>query len=442
MSTDLRAVDIIAAKRNGNALSSEEISRFIQGYACGDIPDYQAAAWCMAVYLNGMTAQETGALTRAMIHSGTVIDLSSIPGPFVDKHSTGGVGDKISLVLAPIAAACGVKVPMMSGRALGFTGGTLDKLDAIPGYSTDMSQEQFVKTIASAGYAMTGQSEKIVPADRKLYALRDVTGTVESIPLITGSILSKKIAEGAESLIMDVKCGSGAFMKTIPEALALAESLVATGKNLGCRVIAVISDMSEPLGRKVGNFLEIEEAVDCLTGKGPEDVMEVTCRLTAWMLAAAGIENNLSKAEALCMASIHDGRAIEKFRRNVELQGGRLNELDSMLGTARAAFSREISAQSSGWITGVDALSIGRAGVSLGIGRSTSDDSVEALAGIEILKKTGDAVAKGETLLRLWAAEKWRLDSVDLETAVSIGQSAPASRKSLILKEISEEFTH
>ncbi len=439
MNDSLRAVDIIAAKRDGQALKAEQIVSFISGYARGDIPDYQAAAWCMAVFLRGMTPEETGYLTQAMIDSGEVINFSSRRGPLVDKHSTGGVGDKISLVLAPVAAACGVKVPMMSGRALGHTGGTLDKLDSIPGYTTVLPPQQFVECVDKVGYAMTGQSEEIVPADKKLYALRDVIAAVESIPLITGSILSKKFAEGADALVMDVKCGRGAFMKTREDARALAKSLVLTGRKLNRQVIAVLTDMSEPLGRKVGNFLEVEEAVDCLGGNGPADVMEVTYRLTAWMLVAAGLQKSISEAESLCKNVISDGTAMRKFRENIKFQGGRLDEMDAMLGSARARFSRDISAKNSGYISGMDALAVGTASVALGVGRDTAADPVDPLAGIEIVKKTGESVHAGETVMRLWANEEKRLDTAEdhLGSFMQIDSKTHTLRDTLIIEEIS-----
>ena len=438
MSESLRHVDIIMAKRDRKILSDQQISSFISGYASGDIPDYQAAAWCMAVFLNGMNPEETGYLTRAMINSGDVIDLSSLRGPFVDKHSTGGVGDKISLILAPIAAACGLKVPMMSGRALGHTGGTLDKLDSIPGYTTALTPERFAEGVGEIGFAMTGQSSTVVPADRKMYALRDVIATVESIPLITASILSKKFAEGSDALVMDVKCGEGAFMKTREDARALAESLVRTGESLDRRVIAVLTDMSEPLGRMVGNWLEVEESIACLEGKGPEDVMEVTYRLTAWMLVAGGAAEDVVEAEERCRRSISDGSAMEMFRRNTEFQGGDLKAMDAMVDTARAKFSREVTAETAGYVTGIDAYAVGMAGVSLGVGRDTAADPVEALAGIELLKKTGDEVKSGEAVMRLWAEEESRMDAAlqRLEGSLTLNQAPPARRESLILEEI------
>jgi len=441
MSESLRSVDIIAAKRDSKPLSRAQISTFIKGYADGDIPDYQAAAWCMATFLNGMSPEETGYLTRAMIDSGEVIDLSGVQGPFVDKHSTGGVGDKISLILAPIAAACGVRVPMMSGRALGHTGGTLDKLDSIPGYTTALTPARFRDGVGGVGFAMTGQSELVVPADRKMYALRDVIATVESIPLITASILSKKFAEGSDALVMDVKCGKGAFMKTHEDARALAESLVRTGESLDRRVAAVITDMSEPLGNMVGNFLEVEESIACLRGEGPDDVMEITYRLTAWMLVAAGISKDVKEAEEHCRAAVADGSAMEKFRGNVEYQGGRLADLDAMEGKARAKFSREIKAESSGFVAEIDAFAVGMAGVALGVGRDTAADPVEALAGIELLKKTGETVMTGDVLMRVWAEDEERLEAgvERLDGSVSVGCNAPARRSSLILEEIASE---
>ncbi len=440
MSASLRAVDIIADKRDGKALGEEQIASFISGYARGDIPDYQAAAWCMAVFLKGMTPQETGYLTKAMIDSGDVINLLPSQNPFVDKHSTGGVGDKISLILAPIAAACGAKVPMMSGRALGHTGGTLDKLESIPGYTTAMSPQRFSEGVESIGYAMTGQSDTCVPADRKLYALRDVIAAVESIPLITGSILSKKFAEGADTLVMDVKCGAGAFMKTIADARELARSLVLTGKSLGRHVIAVITDMSEPLGRKIGNFLEVEEAIDCLKGQGPEDVMETTYRLTAWLLVAAGLESDITAAERRCQRAVNDGSAMRKFRESTKFQGGDLKKLDAMAGSARARYSKDVVSSKSGYLAGIDAYAVGLAGVALGIGRNTAADTVEALAGIELLKKTGEPVTAGDPVMRLWAEEAGRLEAGEacLEGAIRTELKPFTLPRRLILEEISE----
>jgi len=434
----VRAVDIIAAKRDSKKLSEEQIHSFIREYATGSIPDYQAAALCMAILLNGMDAEETGHFTRAMIASGEVIDFPEITAPLVDKHSTGGVGDKISLILAPMAAACGLKVPMMSGRALGHTGGTLDKLDSIPGYSTELSPSRFRDGIKKIGFVMSGQSEEVVPADRKLYALRDVSATVESIPLITASILSKKFSEGAQSLIMDVKCGRGAFMKTREEARALALSLVNTGKSLRRRVVAVLTDMSEPLGFTVGNFLEVEEAIACLQGEGPTDVMRLCYRLGAWMLVTGGLEKNLQAAEERCLKAIESGSAFEAFKANVKFQGGNFSELMAMRGRARARYSRELIAPQSGYLSGIDALEVGMAAVALGVGRDIAEDSVEALAGIELLKKTGEKIEKGQPLMRVWAEEEAKLDAgfLRLCEASNITSDKPAETSGLILEEI------
>jgi pyrimidine-nucleoside phosphorylase len=330
---------------------------------------------------------------------------------------------------------------MMSGRALGHTGGTLDKLDSIPGYTTALTPSKFRDGVGEVGFAMTGQSERVVPADRKMYALRDVIATVESIPLITASILSKKFAEGSDALVMDVKCGKGAFMKTREDARALAQSLVRTGESLDRRVVAVLTDMSEPLGRMVGNFLEVEESIACLRGEGPPDVMEVTLRLTAWMIVAAGIETDVLAAEERCRAVIADGSAMEKFRANVEFQGGKLSELDAMVGKARAACTRELKAADSGFVSEIDAFAVGMAGVDLGVGRDTAADPVEAMAGIELLKKTGEQVTAGDTLMRLWGEDEARIDTAvsRLQDSVLIDPVRPETRGSLILEEIAPE---
>ena len=328
----MRTADIIMKKRNGATLSEEELRFFINGYSCGEIPDYQAAAWLMAVFFQGMTPGETGLLTRLMMESGKVMDLSDLAGPLVDKHSTGGVGDKTSLILAPLAAACGVQVPMMSGRALGHTGGTLDKLESIKGYTIDADEASLKRIIGEAGYAVIGQTAEVVPADRKMYALRDVTSTVESIPLITASILSKKLAEGADSLVFDVKCGSGAFMKTLEQAEILADSLVKTGESMGRRVIALITSMEEPLGLTVGNFLEVEEAWNCLQGEGPSDLMEVSLALCSRMLQAAGLCRTAEEGKTLCEKSIADGSGADHFRKNLIAQGGTGNGLRRISG--------------------------------------------------------------------------------------------------------------
>ncbi|HPN03921.1 MAG TPA: thymidine phosphorylase [Rectinema sp.] len=433
----MRAVDIIIKKRHGESLDEKEIRFFIEGYVKGEIPDYQVSALLMAIFFQGMSAQETAALTQAMLDSGERMDLSGIPGPFIDKHSTGGVGDKISLPLAPIVAACGVRVPMMSGRALGHTGGTLDKLESIPGYITDLEPAEFRKGLLEEGFAMTGQTAHIVPADKKLYALRDVTGTIESIPLITASILSKKVAEGAEGIVFDVKCGSGAFMKGYDDAKALAKSLVATGKKMGKKVVAVLTNMSQPLGYKVGNFLEIEEALDCLEGKGPKDVMELTYWLGAWMLVLGGKAKDVSEGKSLCEEAIESKAALNLFYRNVVRQGGNLEEMQKKRGSWRSEYSIEIRADKDGYIASIDALKIGLAGVYLGVGRNRTEDSVSPTAGFIFDKKSGYHVSKGERIATLFGKDSQSLEAafpLALD-AISIENTAP-SISSLILEEI------
>ena len=433
----MRAVDIIIKKRHGESLDEKEIRFFIEGYVKGEIPDYQVSALLMAIFFQGMSAQETAALTQAMLDSGERMDLSGIPGPFIDKHSTGGVGDKISLPLAPIVAACGVRVPMMSGRALGHTGGTLDKLESIPGYITDLEPAEFRKGLLEEGFAMTGQTAHIVPADKKLYALRDVTGTIESIPLITASILSKKVAEGAEGIVFDVKCGSGAFMKGYDDAKALAKSLVATGKKMGKKVVAVLTNMSQPLGYKVGNFLEIEEALDCLEAKGPKDVMELIYWLGAWMLVLGGKAKDVSEGKSLCEEAIESKAALNLFYRNVVRQGGNLEEMQKKRGSWRSEYSMEIRADKDGYIASIDALKIGLAGVYLGVGRNRTEDSVSPTAGFIFDKKSGYHVSKGERIATLFGKDSQSLEAAFplALNAISIENTAP-SISSLILEEI------
>lgn len=433
----MRAVDILMKKRAGETLTEAEIRFIIDGYVKGEIPDYQISALLMAIFFRGMTAKETAILTETMLDSGDRMDLSGIPGPFVDKHSTGGVGDKISLPLAPMVAACGVKVPMMSGRALGHTGGTLDKLESIPGYRTSLELSEFRKGLIEDGFAMTGQTARVVPADKKLYALRDVTATVESIPLITASILSKKVAEGADGIVFDVKCGSGAFMKTYNDARALASSLVATGTAMGKRVVAVLTDMSQPLGYKVGNFLEIEETLDCLEGKGPQDVMELTFRLGAWMLVLGGAAETIKEGRARCEEAISSGAALERFYRNVVRQGGNVGEMLKRRGSWRSDFARELKAENDGYIESIDALDIGLAGVYLGVGRNRTEDNVSPTAGFIFEKKRGDLIKKGDRIAIAYGKDEASLDPAMAlaRKAVSISKEAPQPL-SLVIEEI------
>jgi pyrimidine-nucleoside phosphorylase len=434
----MRAVDIIMKKRSGLGLSKAEIEFFIRGYVEGSIPDYQASALLMAIYFKGMEASETAFLTMAMLDSGETMDLSGLAGPFVDKHSTGGVGDKISLPLAPMVAACGAMVPMMSGRALGHTGGTLDKLESIPGYRTDLTLEAFREGLLAEGFAMTGQSARVAPADKKLYALRDVTATVESVPLITASILSKKVAEGAGSLVFDVKCGPGAFMKTRAEARALATSLVNTGGSMGRKVVALITDMSEPLGYGVGNFFEIEETLDCLEGRGPEDVMALSLRLGAWMLVAGGLAATPEAGEARCRKAIASGEALNRFYANVKRQGGDLAKLAALRGTWRSPHQAELRADSSGYIASIDAWKIGLASVLLGVGRNTTADKVFPDVGFIFEKKKGDPVNRGGLVARVYGKDEESLaPAMELaRAALRVSPSAPAASP-LILEELS-----
>ena len=448
----MRALDLIVKKRDGGELTEEELAFLVEGYVSGEIPEYQISSFLMAVYFQGMSRREAGYLTQVMIDSGETIDLSSLPGPLIDKHSTGGVGDKVSLILAPLVASAGVQVPMMSGRALGHTGGTLDKLDSIPGYRSVITPEEFSSTIGECGYGMTGQSKEIVPADRLLYALRDVTGTVESVPLITSSILSKKFAEGADALIFDVKCGSGAFMKTLEDAKELATSLVETGQSLGKKVVAVISRMEAPLGAMVGNFLEVEESCACLGGSSAraalsvdsrsDDLMEVTRRLSAWMLVAGDRASSVEEAEGILREKLRSGEAWRTFLKNVELQGGDVEELKRQLENRRAPLHYEVPAGRSGVLTGIDAYKTGMAGVYLGAGRSTAEDRVHYDVGIELLKKRGEPVEAGDSIARIYADEEEHLAQAlkTFTSGITIEEEAPPELKesnSMILEEIS-----
>jgi len=434
----MRAVDVIMKKRSGGELSREEIELIIEGYVKGEVPEYQVSAWLMAVFFKGMTSRETADLTELMLRSGDTMDLSGLAGPFVDKHSTGGVGDKVSLVLAPMVAACGIKDPMMSGRALGHTGGTLDKLESIPGYRTALSQDEFRSILASDGYAMTGQTARIVPADKKLYALRDVTATVESIPLITASILSKKVAEGADALVFDVKTGPGAFMKTLEDSEALARSLVRTGTAMGKRIVGVITDMAEPLGLKVGNFLEVEESIDCLEGSGPADLMEVTYRLGGWMLVAGGLASSVEEGVKSCERAIASGKARELFMANVRSQGGDPERMLALRGSWRSGHSFELRSPASGFVTAIDAYKIGLAGVNLGVGRNTTADPVYPDVGFVFERKTGDEVRKGDRICRVYGKDAASLEAARslVESSLAVGPER-APRRPLIVKEIS-----
>ena len=427
---------LIEKKRDGGALSAEEIRAFVAGYTAGTIPDYQMAALAMAIFFQGMTPDETAALTDAMMRSGDTLSFAGWPRPTADKHSTGGIGDKISLVLGPLAASAGLAVPMISGRGLGLTGGTLDKLEAIPGFNTRLSPDAFRAALSRAGCAIIGQTDRLAPADRKLYALRDVTGTVPSIPLITASILSKKLAEGAASLVLDVKCGCGAFMRTPEQARALADSLLRVGRALGRTMAALITDMEQPLGRTAGNALEVREAVDVLRGGGPADVRSLTLALTARMCLLAGVATDAAAAERDLDARLVDGRALAAFRDMVAAQGGDIRVADdpgAVLPTA--AVIESLPAPADGWVAGVDAEIIGRVVLQLGAGRRRSDDVIDPAAGVDRLVQCGDRVRRGEPLMRLHAATPDLIAAVrDAARGAVRLTDAPVTRPPLILE--------
>jgi pyrimidine-nucleoside phosphorylase len=430
----MRAVDIILSKRDGRTLAREEIRFFVDGVTAGSLPDYQASALLMAILLRGMTAEETAWLTDAMVHSGVRVDLHDIPGAKVDKHSTGGVGDKTSLVLAPLAAACGLIVPMMSGRGLGHTGGTLDKLEAIPGFRVGLSLEEMKTALKTVGCAMIGQTAQIAPADKKLYALRDVTGTVESIPLISASIMSKKIAEGIDALVLDVKTGSGAFMKTERASRRLAESLVSIGNASGVLTEAVITDMDVPLGRAVGNALEVIECVEVLKGRGPTDLTDVAVDLTARMLVLGGVAADRAAAEARVRDAIASGAGLERFRRIIEHQGGDPRVIDDYGRLPSAPGRHVIPAPRGGFVTYVDAELVGRASVALGAGRDTVDAEVDAAVGIMLAATEGDAIHAGDPVFELHYRDRAKLPhAVDmLSRAMAIGATRPAARRLIV----------
>lgn len=418
----MRAVDLIIKKRDKLALTKDEIEFLVQGYTQGTIPDYQMAAFAMAVTLNGMTHQETTDLTMAMAHSGEILDLSQAVPIVVDKHSTGGVGDKTTLTVAPLVAACGLPVGKMSGRGLGFSGGTIDKLESIPGIKLDLTTKEFIHQLKEIGIVLTGQSADLAPADGKLYALRDVTGTVESIPLIASSIMSKKIAAGAHAIVLDVKVGKGAFMLTLEKARELAEEMVAIGELSGRRVIAVLSPMDQPLGNAVGNALELREAVEMLHGVGPEDYRYHCLHLAAYMLIlgqkAPDIETGLAMAER----AMQDGSGLQKFRELVIAQHGDVSTIDNLDKLPKAKFIELVLAEKSGWVNSVNAREVGETSVQLGAGREKKGDPIDPAVGIIVYAKIGDAIEAGQTLFEIHAnnAEKLLQAKERLKNAVEI----------------------
>jgi pyrimidine-nucleoside phosphorylase len=423
----MRAVDVIRKKRDGHVLSRAEIQFFVTGITAGTLPDYQASALLMAILLRGMNADETEGLTDAMVHSGVRVDLSGVPGVKVDKHSTGGVGDKTSLVLAPLAAACGVSIPMMSGRGLGHTGGTLDKLESIPGFRVNLSLHEMKTALARVGCVMIGQTAEVAPADKKLYALRDVTGTIESIPLISASIMSKKIAEGIDALVLDVKTGSGAFMKTEADSRRLAESLVSLGNASGVKTEAIITRMDAPLGRAVGNALEVIECIEVLKGDGPPDVGDLSVELAARMLVLAHAADDLADGEHRIRGAIASGAGLERFRRIIEQQGGDPHVVDDYGRLPTAPERYLVEAPRAGFLTWLDAELIGRASVGLGAGRDRVGQPVDAAVGIMVLRKPGEALRTGDPVLDLYYRDRSRLeDALELvRQAIQIGEQRP-----------------
>lgn len=433
----MRMVDIIEKKRDGKSLSKEEIEFFIKGYTNGDIPDYQASSLAMAIFFQDMNDEERAALTMAMVNSGDVIDLSKINGIKVDKHSTGGVGDTTTLVLAPLVAAVGVPVAKMSGRGLGHMGGTIDKLESIKGFHVEISEEDFIKLVNENQVAVIGQSGNLTPADKKLYALRDVTGTVNSIPLIASSIMSKKIAAGADAIVLDVKTGNGAFMKTLEDAEALAHAMVSIGNNVGRNTMAIISDMSQPLGRAIGNALELKEAIDTLNGKGPEDLTELVLTLGSQMVVLANRANTLEEARQLLNEAIENGSALEKFKTFLENQGGDVSVVDAPELLPTATYQIEYKAQSSGVVSELIANEIGVASMMLGAGRQTKEDEIDLSVGIVLNKKVGDVVKEGESLLTIHSNRE-NVDDVIKKLDESIEIQAQATTPTLIHKIITE----
>ena len=417
----MRMYDLIMKKRNGEALTEQEIQYMIREYVAGEIPDYQMSAFLMAVYFKGMTEEETLAMTQAVAHSGEMVDLSGIEGVKVDKHSTGGVGDKTTMIIAPIVAACGVKVAKMSGRGLGHTGGTVDKLESIPGLHTSLSREDFFNVVNQTGLSVIGQSGNLAPADKKLYALRDVTATVDSIPLIAVSIMSKKLAAGNDCILLDVKTGSGAFMKSIDDSIALAKEMVAIGENAGRKTVALITDMDIPLGHNIGNSLEVIEAVETLKGNGPEDLTEVCVHLASNMLFLAG-KGTLEECRSLVREVIANGEALKRLAAMVEAQGGDSSVIFDTDKFEKAAYQHEVLAKKSGYITFMDTESCGIASAMLGAGRETKDSQIDFAAGIILKKKVGDYVEAGETMAVFYADKEELFAAAELryQAAVTI----------------------
>ena len=433
----MRMVDIIEKKRDGQALTNEEIEFFINAYTSGEIPDYQASSLAMAIFFQDMNDQERAALTMEMVNSGDVIDLSAINGIKVDKHSTGGVGDTTTLVLAPLVASVGVPVAKMSGRGLGHTGGTIDKLESVEGFHVEISEDKFVELVNEAKVAVIGQTGNLTPADKKLYGLRDVTGTVNSIPLIASSIMSKKIAAGADAIVLDVKTGNGAFMKTIEDAEALAHAMVSIGNNVGRNTMAIISDMSQPLGNAIGNALEVKEAIETLKGQGPKDLTELVMTLGSQMVVVGGKAKDLEEAQALLEKAIEDGSALESFRTFLENQDGDGSVVDDVSKLPQARFQIDLLSQKSGTVTEIIANEIGVASMMLGAGRQTKEDDIDLSVGIVLHKKVGDSVDEGEALLTIHSNRE-QINDVKEKLNQSITISSHGEVPTLIHKIITE----
>jgi len=432
--TRMRAVDLIRKKRDSGELSREEINFLVSGYTRGEIPDYQMAAWLMAVWIRGLNRAEMAALTEVMLYSGEVLNHSEIPGKKVDKHSTGGIGDKTSLILAPIVAAGGLTVPMISGRGLGHTGGTLDKLEAIPGFNVNLSLEEFRRVLRECGMGLIGQTAEIAPADKKIYALRDATSTVENIGLICASIMSKKLAEGIDALVLDVKTGSGAFMKKEEDSVRLAEVMVETGKRMGKKVVALITDMDQPLGRMAGHSNEIAECIDVLNGGGPADLRELSLELSAWMFYLGERTKSVDDGRALAESMIANGQAKEKFRQGIRLQGGDPRVIDEPQRLPQARQRADVTSPAAGFVTSTDCEQFGIALAMLGGGREKKEDKIDHAVGLEFHKRIGGRVEKGESLATIHYNSGAKLAEAKslISASYHIGESAPREKRPLI----------
>jgi pyrimidine-nucleoside phosphorylase len=431
MSSKYNIVSLIRKKREGYALTGDEIKYIINAYTHNEVQDYQVSSFLMAAFLNGLNEDESAALTESMLNSGIVVDLSDIPGKKVDKHSTGGVGDKLSLILAPVVASAGVPVPMISGRGLGHTGGTLDKLESIPGFTVDMTLDRYIEIISKQNLVLAGQTKEIAPADKKLYALRDVTATVESIPLIAGSIMSKKLAEGIDALVLDVKYGSGAFMKKLDDAVELAETLVAIGEKFNKKTIAYLTNMNQPLGFKIGNWFEVEECIDAMRGEGPDDIVELSNLLSGTMIYLGDKAGSVEEGIEISREKIANGEAFQKWLDIVEEQGGDTEVIRDPKKYPKAQYEFELKARRSGFVKAMNSFEIGMGSLELGAGRRTKEDDIDPTAGIVLNKKVGDKIEEGETILTGFTNKPTVINTVteQLYGAVEIASERPKAEK-------------